>query len=362
MAEPTVREILEEQISNNQEPQEVLPDQTIPTETAEQKAERVRDEAGRFAKTDKTDAKSEPKTDLKAQPKVEVPVTTEVQTEATLTPLQRPSSWKKELWPIWDKMAQAQPLTAQESRQVAEYNNSREQQFASGVSTYKQEAERAKPIFDAIAPFQTELDRVGVEAPAMIRNLLSIQTSLANGSPHQKLSLLAKIANDFGIPLNAFTDPQAQQQYLATPHYQQPAPQPQVNINELVQRALEERETTQTIQQMASNTEKYPFFPYVRNSMAQLLEDGDVTDLDEAYQRALELPEHSLLSSAMQQQQSALEEQRRIGAAQKTAKVARANTLSIKSATPITTNGNGNPSVREAVTEAVAIHGSSARV
>ncbi len=358
MAEPTVREILEEQMgadSATDAVSEVQSDQTSTIETEAQKTERVRDEQGKFAK-------AEDNTDLKVNLKADTQPVAEVQPQAELTPLQRPSSWKKELWPIWDKMAAGQALTAQESRQVAEYNNSREQQFASGVSTYKQEAERAKSIFDVIAPYQADMAKYGVEAPVMIRNLLAAQNTLINGSPHQKLGMLAQIAKDYGIPLDAYSDQQAQQQYLATPHYPQAAPQPQVDINELVEKALNERETTQTIQQMASNTEKYPFFPYVRNSMAQLLEAGDVTDLDEAYQRSLELPEHSRLSSAMQQQQSVTDEQRRIEAAQKTAKVARANNLSPKSATPTITTSNGKTSVRDALVEAMSAHGNSARV
>jgi hypothetical protein len=351
MAEPTVREALQEHINNTPEVEVDTPVIDTPeTETPEQKTERLRDEAGRFAKTEKTEVKTDP-------------VIPEAPPE--LSPLQRPSSWKKELWPIWDKMAAGQPLTDKEARQVAEYSHGREQQFASGVSTYKQEAERAKPLFEAIAPYQPELDRYkaehGVEPHTVIRNLLEAQKALALGSPQQKMIMLARIAKDYGIPLQAFSDQNVQQQYLSTPY--SPPPPPQLDINKAIQEALAERETNQTIQQMASNTEKYPYFPYVRMSMAQILESGEVTDLDEAYRLALELPEHSMLSTAMQQQQSALDEQKKLEAARKTAQVARANNLSPKSATPAAATGTGKTSVREALEQAMQAHGgSSARV
>lgn len=285
--------------------------------------------------------------------------------EPALPAIPRPSSWKKEMWPVWDKLTTGQQLTPQEARQVAEYNAQRETQFATGVSTYKQIADTAKPVMDAIAPFQADLDKHGIQAPDMVYRLMSAHKTLALGGPQQKLQLFAKLANDYGIPIQALYDEGVRNQFFASapPQAQQPAQQSMPDINALVNQALEQREVKQTVASMASNKEKYPFFSYVRPTMAQLLESGEATDLEDAYQKALNDPEHELLTTVQQQQQAQAAEQQRVAAAKATAQVARANTVSPRSATPAAAApSGGNKGVRDALREAISQHAGNARV
>jgi hypothetical protein len=184
--------------------------------------------------------------------------------------------------------------------------------------------------------------------------------TLALGSPQDKLQLFSKLANDYGIPLQALYDQGAQQQFLATPHTPQPAPQP--DIAKLVDQVIASRELNQTVESMARDKEKYPFFQYVRPTMAQLLETGEATDLHDAYQKALEHPDHAVFSTVQQQQQAQAAEQQRIAAAQATARVARANTVSPKTATPAAAAPTGKQGVRESLREAIAMHAGGARV
>jgi len=283
--------------------------------------------------------------------------------EPAVAPLPRPSSWKKEMWPLWDKMAQNQPLTAQEARQVAEYNVQREQQFAGGVSTYKQEAERAKPLLEAIAPFQQEMEKHGIQAPQMVHRLLSAHRALALGSPQEKVQQFSRLLQDYGIPLQALYDPAAQQQYLQSAPAQAPQQQQAPDINALVEQALTQREDKQTVESMERDTQKYPAFQYVRATMAQLLETNAATDLDDAYQQAIQAPEHAFLAQSLQQQQAAAEQAQRAAAAQKTAQAARANAVSPRSATPAQVAApSGKTSVRDALRESIAAVAGSARV
>jgi len=283
--------------------------------------------------------------------------------EPAIAPLPRPSSWKKEMWPLWDKMAQNQPLTAQEARQVAEYNVQREQQFAGGVSTYKQEAERAKPLLEAIAPFQQDMEKHGIQAPQMVHRLLSAHRALALGSPQEKVQQFSRLLQDYGIPLQALYDPAAQQQYFQSAPAQAPQQQQAPDINALVEQALTQREVKQTVTSMERDTQNYPAFQYVRATMAQLLETNAATDLDDAYQQALQAPEHAFLTQALQQQQTQAEQAQRAAVAQKTAQVARANTISPRSATPAQVAvSSGKQSVREALTEATRSVMGGARV
>ena len=287
-----------------------------------------------------------------------------VAAEPAIQPIPRPSSWKKEMWGIWDKMATGQPLDAKEARQVAEYNAQREQQFAGGVSTYKQEAERAKPLLEAIAPFQADLDKHGIQAPQMVHRLMAAHRALALGSPQEKVQQFTRLLQDYGIPLQALYDPAVQQQYIQSAPAQQSMPQQQApDINALVEKALSEREVKQTVASMERDTEKYPAFQYVRNTMAQLLETNAATDLDDAYQQALSAPEHAFLTQALQQQQAQATEAQRVAAAQKTAAVARANTVSPRSATPAAAAApSGKSTVRDALRESIAAITGGARV
>jgi len=353
-SQSTLRDVLEEKFNDAAavETPEIQ-------ETPQEKADRVRDEKGRFTeKSEKVEKVDKPE-------KVVKTVTPDVIPEVVDAPqpIPRPSSWKKEMWPIWDKLNTGAQLTPQETRQIAEYNSQREQQFATGVSTYKQEAERAKPIMEALAPYQAEIQQAGALAPQLVGNLLGAHRTLLKGSPGEKLNFFAKIAQDYGIPLQALYDQNVQQQYLASAPPQQMPQQPQPDINSLVESALEMREMKHSIETMAQDTQNYPFFHYLRSTMAQLLERGEATDLEDAYRKSLDAPEHSMLTGLQLQQQSQEVEQRKLEALKTTARVAKANVVSTRSATPATSGtSTSKPSVRDALVEAMASHVTGARV
>lgn len=345
----TLRETLEANVeaAREQEPAEVVA--TAAPETAEQREQRARDEQGRFvAKTQEVPAVADT-----------TPVVASPATPATPDIPKPPSSWKKELWATWEALHKGQ-LTPEQAKALVDYIPQREQQFATGVSTYKQIADSAKPLFDAIAPYQADLDRHGLKAPEIVGRLMHYHKTLALGSPQEKLSTIASLAQQYQIPLQAFYDQNAQQQYLATPHT--PAPQPQPNVQELVRQELAARELQQSIASMEKDTEKYPWFQYVRPTMAQLLETNEATDLNDAYQKALERPEHAALGTFSQQQQEQAELKRQAEAKQAAVRVARSNAVSPKSATPTVAPVNEKKGVRDALREAIAQHAGGARV
>ena len=79
--------------------------------------------------------------------------------------LPRPSTWKKEYLPIWDKLTTGQQLSNDEAIKLAEYSNQRESEYKKGVSAYKAEADSAKELNDAISPFVPELQKQGIALP-----------------------------------------------------------------------------------------------------------------------------------------------------------------------------------------------------
>lgn len=364
----TLRETIQESIATvtgEGEPQEVVTPE--PAEPSEPKpgrtAGRARDEHGKLLPGKAVREPAKAATPEPQQP-AEVPSATEAQPAApVVAPIPRPSSWKKEMWPLWDKLTTGATLSPEEARQVAEYNAQRESQFASGVSTYKQIAESAKPLMDAIAPFQGDIEKNGMQAPQLVHSLLSAHKTLALGSPMEKLQLFNKLAQDYRIPLQALYDQSAQQQFLAQPYAPQPQTQQPQNIEALIERTLADREVKQTIASMQANKEKYPFFDYVRGTMSQLLEANAATDLEDAYKQALEAPEHAMLTTVLQAQHAQADEQARIAASQATVRAAKANNVSPKSATPASAVPvEGAKGVRDALRAAISQHAGGARV
>lgn len=284
-----------------------------PPETAEQKAERIRDEKGRFAPKSEAPKQEATSESAPAAPAPE--------------PRKPPSSWKKDYWEAYQKL----------DPQVADYIAQREQQFASGVSTYKQEAERSREILEALAPFQQDMQQHGIRPSQVIGSLAAAHQRLVKGSDVEKLQMMSKMASDYRIPARlAVQGPDGQWQLLD--ERQLPAPVPQApmapDVDRIVDAKLQEREMMREIEAMKSNAEKYPHFEQVRDTMAGLLQSGLADNLSNAYEAAIRLPLHADIWEAQQQQQRQQEEAARVEAEKKRVSEARGKAVSPKSATP----------------------------
>lgn len=339
-------------VTKEEEPvQQEAPSQEAPAEAAApEKTEqekpgrtfgRARDEHGRLLPGPAVRPETTQTPAAEGQPTAP-PTTAQAQTPpaAELKPLQRPSSWKKEMWPLWDKLVKGEPLTAEEARQKAEYILQREGDFAKGVSTYKQEWERAKPMLDAVAPYLPLYQQHGIDPAQQFAKYAEIHKSLAMGSPEQKLGVFLRMAQDYQIPVqNMFVRGQDGQVYFNQQLMQQAqqAPQqraPQPDIRKTVQDLLAEERAHQEAAAMESDTQKYPHFAEVKQSMAGLLQAGLAQDLQSAYDAALRLPNHFHLFEAQQQQQRQKQEQERLEAQRKAAEAARRNQVSPKTSSP----------------------------
>lgn len=274
-------------------------------------------------------------------------------------PLARPNTLKKELWPIWDKLTKGEALTAEEARQKAEWILQRDSDYAKGVSTYKAEAEHARPLLEAIQPFRQTLDRYGINPAEHVRTMFAAHERLALGSPQEKLQMFAQLAQQYQVPLGGLfvqgQDGQIQfnQQLLQqAPQRQQ---QPQQDIDRVVDEAISKRMAAQTIAQMEKDEKQYPHFKTVKQDMGGLLHAGLAEDLDSAYQAAIRLPKHAALFEADQQQVRQQEEQQRREQAQAQAQRARSQAVSPRSATPTAAAAgtNGKKGLRDLIAENV---------
>ena len=284
--------------------------------------ERARDEAGRFA----------PKVEAKVEPKVEVK-------EVPQGP-QRPTTWKKDYLPIWDKIAagDTKSLTADELKKLAEYTTQRENEYKTGVSTYRTEAQNARELQEAITPYAQDLQANGLTPATWIKQVGQVHTVLVRGSPEQKLGVFTQLARQYGVPLQAI---QAYQQNSQVPPILAQIMQPMGDMRGQIQQLLSwkqqreqndlQQEATQLegeVKKMAEDVTKYPHFEAVREDMAQLLENLAARDLPSAYKMAVRMND-----DLYQQEVDRLAAGKQ-GSKTTAVQKARAQTISPKSATP----------------------------
>lgn len=311
------------------------------TETDAQKAERLRDEKGRFV---------EGKAPPKAEAKPIAPVVAAVPAVPLKPKVPRPSSWKKELEQHWESLAP----------EVQAYVGQREREYATGVSTYKGEADRAKEVMSAIAPFEPTLQQHGIPIQRWINDLGTAHHTLALGSPQDKVMQAVKIIQSYGVDAQALFQVLSGQQ----PQYQQQAPrlqqQPQTSpqdIEKLVEKRVMEKEAANSFKAFSeakdeSGESKYPYFEDVKGTMAGLLQAGLAQDYVSAYEASLRLPQHANIWEVLQQQQNAKTEAEKVQAATQTAQRARSQAVSVKSSTPtVMAAADGKKGLREQLSE-----------
>lgn len=309
----TLRDTLEAAVESVAPEENTSVESAAPQETAAEstaRAERARDEAGRFTKAER-DAQQ---------------AASEAQGEAPAPRLQRPSSWKKDYQAQWDKMVDTDP-------QMAQYLLEREQQFASGVSTYKAEADRARDIQSLIEPHAPRFQHYGVDSKEYLGRLLKMDEILATGSPQQKMALLQGIAQSVGL-----LDAQGQAQEFDQGQQSYVPPELLNTVYGLqsklqaIEQANERAEQTRINAEIESFAETAPFFDELTEEMARLLEAGLATNLQDAHKKALRWNDDLFSKYQAEQQQG--EEAAKRKAAQETAARARSAAVSPRSSTP----------------------------
>ena len=207
--------------------------------------------------------------------------------------IKRPTTWKKEYRDVWDKLQGGKPLDEAEFAKFAEYANQREAEYKKGVSAYKNEADNARQLTDAIGQFAPELQTQGIHPVAWINNLGRAHMILTKAPYEQKVQMFHRLAQDYGIQLNTDNLQMPEQAYV-DPYQQQlmqqlQATQQQVQHLSAIRDQEENARLTSEISRVSSNKERFPHFDMVREDMAQLLERGLAQDLESAYAKAVRM-------------------------------------------------------------------------
>lgn len=308
------------------------PTESAPAETETQREERLRDERGRFAAAQTTEA---------------APPAQEQQAQAPARP-ERPSSWKKEYWEHWDKLDPS----------LAGYLRQREDEYAKGVSTYKSEWDRAKPLIEAITPFLPTLQQHNIDPASWVTNLGRAHQTLAMADPATKVQMFRQLASQYGVPVEQLmpTGDGTQQQPAGDPNVQWLTNQ----VNELRgtlstwQTAQQQREQQEAERAIAEFASKAPHLEKVRQTMAGLLQSGVARDLQDAYERAIWMdPEIRATEIERQRKESEAKEAEAKRAA---AQQARAAAVSVRGATPANAKTAPAQGLRAQLSEAVEAH------
>lgn len=344
--QPTLRDTIEQAVEHHtgdDAPEAAAPAAPPDTDAAADTGERPRDEKGRFApKAGQAEQEPAPQVSAPAAPAADRP--------------KPPSSWKKDYHADWEKI----------DPRVAAYINEREGQFASGVSTYRSEYERVRPIAEAIAPFLPELQQHGIEPGRWISQLGNAHRVLAGAEPQQKLGMFLKLAQDYQVPLQQLFQQGQDGKVYMNPQVQPYQAQPQLpDINGLVDRRIAEMRSQDAIQNFMQKTDgagnpAHPHYETVRETMAQLLDAGLAQDLESAYEKAI--PFHPDLHAAVIQQKAEADKAEQARKAAEAARIARQKAVSPRSATPASAAPNGKKGLRASIEDAYEEHAAGGRV
>ena len=304
----------------------------------------IRNEKGQFASKE-TVEEGAPVAEAEATEEAEP-----VEAAQEYTPaVARPTTWKKEYLPLWDKLDKGEALSQDEARSLLQYNVQRENEFKKGVSAYKAEADNARALTEAISPFVPELQKNGIHPAAWINNLGRAHMILSQAPYQQKVELFSKLAQDYGIDINSAYSGENTTQYQDPQAFalQQQIQQLQQQVQQVGswKEQQEQGVLMSEIQRFSSDAEKHPHFEAVREQMAQLLENGLANDLETAYAKAVRLNDEVWQTEQNRLLQNATKQATQ---AQRVAK-AKAAAVSPKSVTPNSQTTQGSAKDRRSL-------------
>lgn len=312
-----------------EQPIEAAPEPIENEEVSEGRQDR--DETGKF-KAKESNGYETPKEEPAMQAQ-------EQEKEPEIDDTPRPTTWKKEYLPLWDKARNGEQLSKEEGRALTNYLNQREQEYKKGVSTYKQEAERARALEEAINPFVPELQSQGIHPAAWINNLGRAHMILTKAPYQERVAMFHRLAGEYGIQFNQGGEPVQQ---AVDPYTQQLMAQlQQVNqeVGSIKSRFQQEEDVrlNAEIDRFSSDVDKYPHFEALREDMAQLLELGKAQDLDSAYRIATRLNEDVW----QQEQERLLSQAKQEALKQAQVQKAKSAAVSVKTTTPSGVTSDG---------------------
>ena len=257
-----------------------------------------RDEAGKFASTNGKPA--------------EEPVEEPVWKRA-------PASWKKDYHDVWQT---ADP-------RMQEYAWQREEQMRKGVEPLITKAQFADQISEVVNPYLQTIQGMGLDTPKAVKALLEADHMLRTTNGQEKLQLFSRLAQQYGVNLNEVNFQQGVDPTIYALQNELNNVRGEVNGWKQQQEQAQNQQLLGEIEKFSSKAEH---FEEARPTMIQLLQSGVAHTLEDAYEKAVRL-DPELFDSVQVSKQAELVNAKRV-AADRAAKSARANAVSVKSSTP----------------------------
>ena len=289
-----------------------------------------RDEKGRFKpkQAEPQEEKPEVAKEAPTEEKEETP-----KTEQERNPF---AAWKK---PAQEALRALPPETQQ-------YIVEREQQFHKGIQQYKEDAHKGRTLGNAIAPHMEYLQQLQVAPEVAVSKLIETERRLRTSDPETKAKEFVRLAHDYGIDLNSLTSVPFDPYHH---NLEQRLAQQQAALEQITQsrQMAEQAQLGQTIEQFAQTHEH---FDDVRETMADLLDKGFASDLNDAYAKAVRLNDDVFSRVSQQPTQQVNPIQR----ANEAAKAAKASAVSVKGSPTGVTRAPEPKTTEEAVRQAMA--------
>jgi hypothetical protein len=289
-----------------------------------------RDEKGRFKpkQAEPQEEKPEVAKEAPTEEKEETP-----KTEQERNPF---AAWKK---PAQEALRALPPETQQ-------YIVEREQQFHKGIQQYKEDAHKGRTLGNAIAPHMEYLQQLQVAPEVAVSKLIETERRLRTSDPETKAKEFVRLAHDYGIDINSLTNVQFDPYHH---NLEQRLAQQQAALEQITQsrQMAEQAQLGQTIEQFAQTHEH---FDEVRETMADLLDKGFASDLNDAYAKAVRLNDDVFSRVSQQPTQQINPIQR----ANEAAKAAKASAVSVKGSPTGVTRAPEPKTTEEAVRQAMA--------
>lgn len=277
-----------------------------PETTAETRA---RDERGRFApKTEST-----PQTAPDATPDAAAVASTE--TPADPKPEEAPA-WTDGHFRGWShERRQAFEKLPREAQTVAmDIAKDLQADFTRKTTEAAEWRKRVEPVLSVLASEADLFEPQGMNPVEAFQAYANIERTLTYGNFAQKLELVSKICDRYGIPFNAGEpDP-----YQASLHDHNAAVAAERARNATLERQLntyQQQQINQTVEAFASaknadGTPAHPHFEAVKPAMSALLTGGKARNLEEAYAMAAKPIEDLIATRAAQARQQVEASQR----------------------------------------------------
>jgi hypothetical protein len=329
----------EEQNLDTQEVQE-------PTETRDIVAREFEKlEQAEQAKTEQSEEKRD--TNARAQPKeaeAQEEKPEDVAKEAATEEKEPKTEQERNPFAAWKKPAQ-EALRALPP-ETQQYIVEREQQFHKGIQQYKEDAQKGRSLGNALAPHLEYLQQLQVAPEVAISKLIAVEKTLRTSDPQTKAKEFVRLAHDYGIDINSLTNVQFDPYHH---NLEQRLAQQQAALEQITQsrQMAEQAQLGQTIEQFAQSHEH---FDDVRETMADLLDKGFASDLNDAYAKAVRLNDDVFSRVSQQPTQQINPIQR----ANEAAKAAKASAVSVKGSPTGVTRSPEPKSTEDAVRQAMA--------